>query len=53
MLGRMGYKTGIELESAIATARWVELQIGHQVPGMLVKAGPFPGGARPAGRAAN
>jgi len=53
MLGRMGYQTGIELEGAIATARWVEQQIGHPVPGMLVKAGPFPGAARPAARAAN
>ena len=53
MLGRMGYQTGVELEQAIATARWIEQQIGHTVPGMLVKAGPFPGAARPAARAAS
>lgn len=53
MLGRMGYETGVELEQAIATARWVEQQIGHTVPGMLVKAGPFPAAARPVTRASN
>jgi hydroxymethylglutaryl-CoA lyase len=53
MLGRMGYQTGVELGQAIATARWVEQQVGHTVPGMLVKAGPFPGAVRPAARAAN
>lgn len=53
MLGRMGVETGVELDKAIATARWVEQQIGHPVPGMLVKAGPFPGATRPATRAAN
>lgn len=53
MLGRMGYQTGVELGQAITTARWVEQQVGHTVPGMLVKAGPFPGAVRPAARAAN
>lgn len=53
MLGRMGYETGVELDQAIATASWVEQQIGHAVPGMLVKAGPFPGARRPSARAAN
>ena len=53
LLGRMGYQTGVELGQAIATARWVEQQVGHTVPGMLVKAGPFPGAMRPAARAAN
>ena len=53
MLGRMGYETGIELGEAIATARWVEQQIGHTVPGLLVKAGPFPGAARPTARTAS
>jgi hydroxymethylglutaryl-CoA lyase len=53
MLGRMGFETGVDLDRAIATARWVEQQVGHTVPGMLVKAGPFPGAARPAARAAN
>lgn len=53
MLGRMGYETGVELGQAIATARWVEQQIGRTVPGLLVKAGPFPGAARPTARAAS
>jgi hydroxymethylglutaryl-CoA lyase len=53
MLGRMGFETGIDLDRAIATARWIEQQVGHTVPGLLVKAGPFPGAARPAARAAN
>ncbi len=53
MLGRMGIETGIDLERAIATARWVEQQVGHTVPGMLVKAGNFPGGLRPAAEAAS
>lgn len=53
MLGRMGYETGIDLDRAMATARWVEQLIGHPVPGMLVKAGPFPGATRPAARATN
>jgi hydroxymethylglutaryl-CoA lyase len=42
MLGRMGFDTGVDLERAIETARWVEQQVGHTVPGMLVKAGAFP-----------
>ncbi|HEX9706396.1 MAG TPA: hydroxymethylglutaryl-CoA lyase [Steroidobacteraceae bacterium] len=43
MLSRMGIETGIDLERAIATARWIEQHVGHAVPGMLVKAGGFPG----------
>jgi len=49
MLGRMGIETGIDLDRAIATARWVEQHVGHAVPGMLAKAGPFPGARRAAG----
>lgn len=43
MLGRMGIETGIDLGRAIETARWVEQHVGHPVPGMLAKAGDFPG----------
>ena len=43
MLGRMGIDTGIDLARAMDTARWVEQHVGHAVPGMLVKAGNFPG----------
>jgi hydroxymethylglutaryl-CoA lyase len=53
MLDRMGYDTGVELGQAIATVRWVEEQIGHVAPGMLAKAGPFPGAALRARRIAN
>jgi hydroxymethylglutaryl-CoA lyase len=49
MLGRMGIETGIDLGLAIETARWVEQHVGHVVPGMLAKAGVFPG-ARPGAR---
>ena len=42
MLGRMGIETGIDLERTIETARWLELQSGRMVPGLLVKAGIFP-----------
>ena len=51
MLERMGVATGVNLARAIDTARWLEQQLGHAVPGMLVKAGPFPAAA-PAARAA-
>lgn len=47
MLDRMGIDTGIDLDRAIDTARWVEPHVGHVVPGMLAKAGAFPV-ARPA-----
>jgi hydroxymethylglutaryl-CoA lyase len=43
MLGRMGVDTGIDLGRAIEVARWVEPHVGHAVPGMLAKAGVFPG----------
>ena len=43
MLWRMGIRTGVDLDAAIAAARWIEQQIGRTVPGMLLKAGPFTG----------
>jgi hydroxymethylglutaryl-CoA lyase len=49
MLGRMGIETGVDLGRAIEAARWIEPHVGHAVPGMLVKAGDFPGGRRAAG----
>jgi len=49
MLERSGYDTGVSLAAAIETCRWLQVQIGRPVPGMLVKAGDFPG---PAPRAA-
>ena len=43
MLQRMGVSTGVDLEQTIATGRWLQEQLGRPVPGMLVKAGDFPG----------
>lgn len=43
MLGRMGIETGVDLDKTIATGRWLQTQFGRSVPGMLVKAGSFPG----------
>jgi hydroxymethylglutaryl-CoA lyase len=42
MLHRSGYDTGISLDGAIATGKWLQEQLGRPVPGMLVKAGNFP-----------
>jgi hydroxymethylglutaryl-CoA lyase len=42
MLQRSGYETGISLQGAISTGRWLQEQLGRPVPGMLVKAGDFP-----------
>jgi hydroxymethylglutaryl-CoA lyase len=46
MLGRMGIETGIDLARAIDTARWIEPHVGHKVPGLLLRAGDFPGARR-------
>jgi len=42
MLQRCGYETGVSLDEAIETSRWLQQQLGRAVPGMLVKAGGFP-----------
>ncbi len=42
MLHRMGYQTGIDLAALLETSRWLQGTLQHPVPGMLVKAGPFP-----------
>ncbi len=42
MLARMGVRTGVDLEALIATGRWLQDQLGRDVPGALVKAGSFP-----------
>jgi hydroxymethylglutaryl-CoA lyase len=42
MLARMGVATGVDLEALIATGRWLQDELGRDVPGALVKAGPFP-----------
>jgi hydroxymethylglutaryl-CoA lyase len=48
LLHRSGYDTGVSLDAAIATAKWLEERLGHAVPGLLTKAGGFP---RPAAAA--
>jgi hydroxymethylglutaryl-CoA lyase len=42
MLSRMGIDTGISIESLIETGQWLQQQLGHTVPGMVMKAGLFP-----------
>ena len=42
MLHRAGFDTGISLDAAIETAKWLQEQLGRTVPGMLAKAGGFP-----------
>lgn len=45
MLERSGIDTGVDLDAAIQTAEWLELQLGHAVPGQVMKAGGFPAAA--------
>ena len=42
MLERMGVSTGWDLEALLPTAAFLTDQLGHQVPAMLPRAGPFP-----------
>jgi hydroxymethylglutaryl-CoA lyase len=51
LLHRSGFETGLSLEGVIGAGRWLQEQLGRAVPGMLVKAGAFPGpsGAHHAG----
>jgi hydroxymethylglutaryl-CoA lyase len=42
MFERAGVATGWALDPAIAAAEWLETQLGHVVPGMVMKAGGFP-----------
>lgn len=42
MLDRSGIETGVDLDAAIRTAEWLEAQLGHGVPGQVMKAGGFP-----------
>ncbi|MEZ5499612.1 MAG: hydroxymethylglutaryl-CoA lyase [Steroidobacteraceae bacterium] len=43
MLARSGIDCGIDLDALIATGQWLAEALGRPVPGMLVKAGNFPG----------
>ena len=42
LLERSGVSTGVSLNALIETARWLQEQLGHGVPSMLSRAGPFP-----------
>ncbi len=42
MVERMGYSTGLSLPDLIATTEWFEGVLGHAVPSLVAKAGPFP-----------
>ena len=42
MLDRSGIETGVDLDAAIRAAEWLEAQLGHGVPGQVMKAGGFP-----------
>ena len=42
MLHRSGYRTGLDLDRLIASARWLAGAMGRDVPGMLSRAGAFP-----------
>ncbi len=41
-LGRMGFDTGIDLDLAIESARWISGALGIDPPGMVARAGRFP-----------
>lgn len=48
MLQRSGIATGVDVDRLIEVGRWLEGALGRPVPGMLVKAGSFPGVVRQA-----
>jgi isopropylmalate/homocitrate/citramalate synthase len=39
MLDGMGHRTGVDLEGLVRTARWLESHLGHELPGLVKKAG--------------
>lgn len=42
LVERTGYETGVSLPDLISVVEWLEGTLGHGVPGLLAKAGPFP-----------
>ena len=42
MAERAGFRTNVDLQLAINTARWLEQQLDQTLPGMVMKAGGFP-----------
>ena len=49
MLERSGFDTGLDLNRVIEATEWLAGAVGRELPGMLSKAGNFPGalGRRP------
>jgi hydroxymethylglutaryl-CoA lyase len=43
MLDRMRIPTGVSLAGVVETAKWLEPHLGHAVPALVTRAGPFPG----------
>jgi len=43
MLTGMGVETGVELEPLLETSRWLGEQLGKELPGLVSRAGAFPG----------
>ena len=41
MLQRSGLETGLNLDRCIQTAQWLAVQLQHDLPGMVMKAGDF------------
>jgi hydroxymethylglutaryl-CoA lyase len=41
MFHAMGYETGVDLDQLLTLARWMPEIVGHDVPGQVVKAGPW------------
>jgi len=42
MLDRMGLPTGVDIRNLLPTSQFLSEQLGHQVPALLPRAGPFP-----------
>jgi hydroxymethylglutaryl-CoA lyase len=48
MLDRMGIDTGYSAAALTEISTWLQGQLGHDIPAMLGRAGPFPGVERAA-----
>ena len=42
LLERMGLDTGFDLEALVPTAAFLGAHLGHEVPALVPRAGPFP-----------
>lgn len=43
LLRGMGVETGVDLDGLIETSKWLGQQLGKELPGMLARAGDYPG----------